>query len=53
MEHDKIVGALYREIEKRDRLISKLKEENEILMRTAIKAKTSEKELLDRVNVTS
>lgn len=36
-EHDKIVDSLYSEIKRKDKIIKDLKEENMIIMRTAIR----------------
>ncbi|MEM3374591.1 MAG: hypothetical protein QXE31_05215 [Candidatus Woesearchaeota archaeon] len=34
---DKIIETLYKELERKDKIIEKLKEENYVLMRTALK----------------
>ena len=35
---DKIIETLYEELEKKDKIIDKLKQENLVLMKTALKA---------------
>ncbi len=48
-EHERIVKTLQDEIERKDKIIEKLKEENFIVLRTAIKQAEKHDELLKRV----
>ncbi len=37
IDKDKVIETLYKELERKDKLIERLKEENHILMKTALK----------------
>lgn len=47
---DEIIETLYSELERKDKLISKLKEDNMLLMKTALKASERLKKAEDAMN---
>ena len=49
MNESEQIETLYKEIERKDKLIEKLKEENSILMKTALKSEERVKELEERL----
>jgi hypothetical protein len=42
---EKVIETLYAELERKDKLIEKLKEENQVLIKTALKAENRLKDL--------
>ena len=46
---DKIIETLYAELERRDKLIDKLKEENMLLLKTSLKSSERLKELEEKL----
>jgi hypothetical protein len=48
---DKIIETLYTELERKDKLIEKLREENKILIRTALKNAEKLKILEEKINM--
>jgi hypothetical protein len=42
---EKVIETLYSELERKDKLIEKLKEENQVLIKTALKAENRLKDL--------
>jgi hypothetical protein len=47
---DQVIETLYEELERRDKQIQKLKEENLILVKTALKAAEKQKEAEEMIN---
>lgn len=49
-DKDKVIETLYAELERKDKQIEKLKEENHILIKTALKNSERLKEIEDRLH---
>ena len=49
-EHERIISALHEEILRKDKLINKLKEENNILIKTALKRAEKIADMNEKLN---
>jgi hypothetical protein len=49
IDKDKVIETLYAELERKDKLIEKLKEENLLLMKTALKAAEKQKKAEEKL----